>query len=187
MSLLSVFHLSFCSSFSVFLDLLPWKQTQERALLVQGEDRTKRPERSTERTLPQRENEEIPPKVSIPIPEEHKALKKCHLYSSAFLSPRVPFMMSFLLVLALAVWWLIFLWLENRGSSDMSRLKPLNSCLWLELCNCLHHASGLDLSLLQGPSVVMFPVDNKMQNVGEHTLWGKRSSNGLSQPQSQHI
>ncbi|XP_075801755.1 protein 4.1 isoform X32 [Microtus pennsylvanicus] len=84
-------------------------ETQERALLVQGEDRTERPERSAERTLPRQENEESPPKVSIPIPEEHKALKKCHLYSSAFPSPRVPFMMSFLLVLALAVWWLIFL------------------------------------------------------------------------------
>ncbi|XP_051044924.1 protein 4.1 isoform X5 [Phodopus roborovskii] len=84
-------------------------ETQERALLVQGEEKIKRPERPTERTLPQQENEEIPPKVSIPIPEEHKALKKCHLYSSTFPSPRIPFMMSFLLVLALAVWWLIFL------------------------------------------------------------------------------
>ncbi|XP_052574186.1 protein 4.1 isoform X13 [Peromyscus californicus insignis] len=84
-------------------------ETQERALLVQGEEKTKRPERSTERTLPQQENEEIAPKVSIPIPEEHKALKKCLLYSSPFPSPRIPFMMSFLLVLALAVWWLIFL------------------------------------------------------------------------------
>nr|XP_048290150.1 protein 4.1 isoform X15 [Myodes glareolus] len=84
-------------------------ETQERALLVQGEDRTKRPERSTERNLPQQENEEIAPKVSIPIPEEHKAVRKCHLSSLAFPSPRAPFLMSFLLVLALAVWWLIFL------------------------------------------------------------------------------
>lgn len=108
------FHLSFCSSFSVFLDLLPWKQTQERALLVQGEEQIKRQERSTERALPQQENEETLPKVSIPIPEDHKSLRKCHLYSSAFPSPRIPFMMSFLVVLALAVWWLVFLWSENR-------------------------------------------------------------------------
>lgn len=122
---------------SVFLDLLLWKQTQERALLVQGEESSKRPERPTERTLPQRENEEIAPKVSIPIPEEHKALKKCRLYSSAFPSPRIPFMMSFLLVLALAVWWLIFLWLENR----VLKTKTTQLCLWLQMCNYLRHAS----------------------------------------------
>lgn len=113
-SFLSVFHLSFCSSFSVFLDLLPWKRTQERALLVQDEEKIKRQERSTERALPQQENEEVLPKVSIPIPEDHKSFKKCHLYSNTFPSPRIPFMMSFLVVLALAVWWLVFLWLENR-------------------------------------------------------------------------
>lgn len=113
-SFLSIFHLSFCSSFSVFLDLLPWKQTQERALLVQDEEKIKRQERSTERALPQQENEEILPKVSIPIPEDHKSLKKCHLYSSTFPYPRIPFMMSFLVVLVLAIWWLVFLWSENR-------------------------------------------------------------------------
>uniref|UniRef100_A0A671ENK7 Protein 4.1 n=1 Tax=Rhinolophus ferrumequinum TaxID=59479 RepID=A0A671ENK7_RHIFE len=84
-------------------------ETQERALLVQDEEKSKRQERSTERTLPQQENEEILPKVSIPIPEDHKSFKKCHLYSSTFPSPRIPFMMSFFVVLALAVWWLVFL------------------------------------------------------------------------------
>lgn len=111
---LSILHLSFCSSFSVFLDLLPWKQTQERALLVQEEEKIKRQERSTERALAQQENEDILPKVSIPIPEDHKSLKKCRLYSSTFPSPRIPFMMSFFVVLALAVWWLVFLWSESR-------------------------------------------------------------------------
>lgn len=113
-SFLSIFHLSFCSSFSVFLNLLPWKQAQERALLVQNEEKVKRQERSTERALPQQENEDILPKVSIPIPEDHKSFKKCHLYSRTFPSPRFPYMMSFLVVLALAVWWLVFLWPENR-------------------------------------------------------------------------
>uniref|UniRef100_A0A8C3X1H6 Protein 4.1 n=1 Tax=Catagonus wagneri TaxID=51154 RepID=A0A8C3X1H6_9CETA len=84
-------------------------ETQERALLVQDEEKIKRQERSTERALPQQENEEILPKVSIPIPEDHKSLKKCRLYSSTFSSPRIPFVMSFLVVLALAVWWLVFL------------------------------------------------------------------------------
>ncbi|XP_033623639.1 protein 4.1 isoform X7 [Fukomys damarensis] len=84
-------------------------ETQERALLVQNEEKIKRQERSTERALPQQENEETLPKVSIPIPEDYKSLKKCHLYSSTFPSPRIPFMMSFLIVLALAVWWLVFL------------------------------------------------------------------------------
>ncbi|PNJ90288.1 EPB41 isoform 11, partial [Pongo abelii] len=73
------------------------------------EEKIKRQERSTERALPQQENEEILPKVSIPIPEDHKSLKKCHLYFSAFPSPRIPFMMSFLVILLLAVWWLVFL------------------------------------------------------------------------------
>ncbi|XP_033623640.1 protein 4.1 isoform X8 [Fukomys damarensis] len=85
------------------------RKTQERALLVQNEEKIKRQERSTERALPQQENEETLPKVSIPIPEDYKSLKKCHLYSSTFPSPRIPFMMSFLIVLALAVWWLVFL------------------------------------------------------------------------------
>ncbi|KAF6108551.1 erythrocyte membrane protein band 4.1 [Phyllostomus discolor] len=85
------------------------ERTQERALLVQDEEKIKRQERSPERALPQQENEEILPKVSIPIPEDHKSFKKCRLYSSTFPSPRFPFMMSFLVVLALAVWWLVFL------------------------------------------------------------------------------
>lgn len=76
---------------------------------MQDEEKVKRQERSTERALPQQENEETLPKVSIPIPEDHKFLKKCHLYSSTFSSPRIPFVMSFLVVLALAVWWLVFL------------------------------------------------------------------------------
>uniref|UniRef100_A0A8C9BQP6 Protein 4.1 n=1 Tax=Phocoena sinus TaxID=42100 RepID=A0A8C9BQP6_PHOSS len=75
----------------------------------EDEEKIKRQERSTESALPQQENEEILPKVSIPIPEDHKFLKKCHLYSSTFSSPRIPFVMSFLVVLALAVWWLVFL------------------------------------------------------------------------------
>uniref|UniRef100_A0A8C7CF90 Protein 4.1 n=1 Tax=Neovison vison TaxID=452646 RepID=A0A8C7CF90_NEOVI len=75
----------------------------------EDEEKIKRQERSTERALPQQDNEEILPKVSIPIPEDHKSLKKCHLYSSTLSSPRIPFMMSFLVILALAVWWLIFL------------------------------------------------------------------------------
>uniref|UniRef100_A0A8D2D896 Protein 4.1 n=1 Tax=Sciurus vulgaris TaxID=55149 RepID=A0A8D2D896_SCIVU len=75
----------------------------------EDEEKIKKQERSTERALPQQENEDILPKVSIPIPEDHKSLKKCHLYSIAFPSPRIPFVMSFLVVLALAVWWLVFL------------------------------------------------------------------------------
>uniref|UniRef100_A0A7N5K1E5 Protein 4.1 n=1 Tax=Ailuropoda melanoleuca TaxID=9646 RepID=A0A7N5K1E5_AILME len=75
----------------------------------EDEEKIKRQERSTERALPQQDNEEILPKVSIPIPEDHKSLKKCRLYSSTFPSPRIPFMMSFLVILALAVWWLVFL------------------------------------------------------------------------------
>uniref|UniRef100_A0A8C8Z6X6 Protein 4.1 n=1 Tax=Prolemur simus TaxID=1328070 RepID=A0A8C8Z6X6_PROSS len=75
----------------------------------EDEEKIKRQERSTERALPQQENEEILPKVSIPIPEDHKSLKKCHLYFSTFPSPRIPFMMSFLVVLVLAVWWFVFL------------------------------------------------------------------------------
>ncbi|XP_060235396.1 protein 4.1 isoform X12 [Meriones unguiculatus] len=41
------------------------RKTQERALLVQGEEKIKRPERSTERTLPQQENEELLPKPPL--------------------------------------------------------------------------------------------------------------------------
>ncbi|XP_063143628.1 protein 4.1 isoform X35 [Rattus norvegicus] len=41
------------------------RKTQERALLVQGEESSKRPERPTERTLSQRENEEIAPKPPL--------------------------------------------------------------------------------------------------------------------------
>lgn len=140
-SFLSIFHLSFCSSFSVFLDLLPWKQTQERALLVQEEEKIKRQERSTERALPQQENEEVLPKVSIPIPEDHKSFKKCHLYPNTFPSPRVPFMMSFLVVLALAVWWLVFLWLENRvliWNVKTKTVELLASTIWHPLILIAH-------------------------------------------------
>lgn len=167
MSFLSIFHLSFCSSFSVFLDLLPWKQTQERALLVQDEEKIKRQERSTERGLPQQENEETLPEVSIPIPEDHKFLKKCRLSSSTFSSPPMPFVMSFLVVLALAVWWLVFLWSENRGSSEMSRLKPLNSVLGFYCVTSCVLPSDLDSSCPRGALMVMFCqynvifVDNK--------------------------
>ncbi|XP_019515923.1 PREDICTED: protein 4.1 isoform X11 [Hipposideros armiger] len=41
------------------------EQTQERALLVQHEEKSKRQERSAERTLPQQENEEILPKPPL--------------------------------------------------------------------------------------------------------------------------
>ncbi|XP_044290663.1 protein 4.1 isoform X28 [Varanus komodoensis] len=84
-------------------------ETQERPLLVQDEDNIKRQETTTEGILPQRANEEIRAKISITIPEEQKSLKKCRLYSSIFPSPRIPFMMSFLVILALTVWWLFFL------------------------------------------------------------------------------
>ncbi|XP_074017954.1 protein 4.1 isoform X2 [Numenius arquata] len=83
-------------------------KTQER-LLVQDEDKLKKQEIPTETAFPLQASEETLPKVSIPIPEEQKSLKKCQLYSSIFPSPRVPFMMSFLLVVALTVWWLLFL------------------------------------------------------------------------------
>lgn len=104
---LSICH--FCSSLSVFLDLLPRKQTREQALLVQDEDKLKKQEIPTETAFARPASEATPPKVSIAIPEEQKSLKKCHLYSSLFPSPRIPFMMSFLLVIALTVWWLLFL------------------------------------------------------------------------------
>ncbi|XP_075765220.1 protein 4.1 isoform X41 [Pelodiscus sinensis] len=83
-------------------------ETQERPLLVQDEDKIKK-QMPTETALPQQAKEEIPPKISIPIPEEQKSLKKCHLYSSTFPSLRIPFMMSLFMVLALTLWWLVFL------------------------------------------------------------------------------
>lgn len=104
---LSICH--FCSSLSVFLDLLPRKQTRERPLLVQDEDKLKKQEMPTETAFPRQASEATLPKISIPIPEEQKALKSCQLYSSLLPSPRVPFVMSFLLVVALTVWWLLFL------------------------------------------------------------------------------
>ncbi|XP_075293897.1 protein 4.1 isoform X7 [Opisthocomus hoazin] len=75
----------------------------------QDEDKLKKQEIPTETAFPRQASEETLPKVSIPIPEEQKSLKKCQLYSSIFPSPRIPFMMSFLLVVALTVWWLLFL------------------------------------------------------------------------------
>ncbi|XP_032936634.1 protein 4.1 isoform X13 [Catharus ustulatus] len=84
-------------------------ETRERPLLVQDEDKLKKQEIPTETAIPRPASEATLPKVSIAIPEEQKSLKKCHLYSSLFPSPRIPFMMSFLLVIALTVWWLVFL------------------------------------------------------------------------------
>ncbi|XP_050182120.1 protein 4.1 isoform X27 [Myiozetetes cayanensis] len=84
-------------------------EKRERPLLVQDEDKLKKQQIPTETALPRPASEETLPKVSIAIPEEQKALKKCQLYSSIFPSPRIPFMMSFLLVVALTVWWLLFL------------------------------------------------------------------------------
>ncbi|XP_026719289.1 protein 4.1 isoform X11 [Athene cunicularia] len=83
--------------------------TQERPLLVQDEEKLKKQAIPTETAFPRQASGETLPKVSIPIPEEQKSLKKCQLYSSIFPSPRIPFMMSFLLVVALTVWWLLFL------------------------------------------------------------------------------
>ncbi|XP_050788456.1 protein 4.1 isoform X28 [Gopherus flavomarginatus] len=83
-------------------------ETQERPLLVQDEDKIKK-QMPTETAVPQQAKEDILPKVSIPIPEEQKSLKKCRLYFSTFPSPRIPFMMSLFVVLALTVWWLVFL------------------------------------------------------------------------------
>ncbi|XP_064254461.1 protein 4.1 isoform X30 [Passer domesticus] len=84
-------------------------ETRERPLLVQDEEKLKEQEIPTERAFPRPASEATLPKVSIAIPEEQKSLKKCQLYSSIFPSPRIPFMMSFLLVIALTVWWLLFL------------------------------------------------------------------------------
>ncbi|XP_032058136.1 protein 4.1 isoform X15 [Aythya fuligula] len=75
----------------------------------QDEDKLKKQEIPTETAFPRQASEETLPKVSIPIPEEQKSLKKCQLYSSIFPSPRIPFMMSFLVVIALTIWWLLFL------------------------------------------------------------------------------
>ncbi|XP_073173395.1 protein 4.1 isoform X34 [Lepidochelys kempii] len=83
-------------------------ETQERPLLVQDEDKIKK-QMPSETSLPQQAKEDILPKVSIPIPEEQKSLKKCHLYSSTFPSPHIPFMVSLFVILALTVWWLLFL------------------------------------------------------------------------------
>ncbi|XP_071655359.1 protein 4.1 isoform X34 [Patagioenas fasciata] len=84
-------------------------ETRERPLLVQDEEKLKQQEIPTETAFPRPASETTLPKVSIPIPEEQKALRSCQLYSSLFPSPRVPFVMSFLLVVALTVWWLLFL------------------------------------------------------------------------------
>ncbi|XP_063033642.1 protein 4.1 isoform X19 [Melospiza melodia melodia] len=84
-------------------------ETRERPLLVQDEDKLKEQEIPTETAFPRPASEATLPKISIAIPEEQKSLKKCQLYSSVFPSPRIPFMMSFLLVIALTVWWLLFL------------------------------------------------------------------------------
>ncbi|XP_066060532.1 protein 4.1 isoform X14 [Chamaea fasciata] len=85
------------------------RQTRERPLLVQDEDKLKKQEISTETAFSRPASEATLPKVSIAIPEDQKSLKKCQLYASIFPSPRIPFMMSFLLVIALTVWWLLFL------------------------------------------------------------------------------
>uniref|UniRef100_A0A8C3R7A7 Protein 4.1 n=1 Tax=Cyanoderma ruficeps TaxID=181631 RepID=A0A8C3R7A7_9PASS len=84
-------------------------ETRERPLLVQDEDKLKKQEISTETAFSRPASEATLPKVSIAIPEDQKSLKKCQLYASIFPSPRIPFMMSFLLVIALTVWWLLFL------------------------------------------------------------------------------
>lgn len=76
---------------------------------MQDEDNIKKQETAPVGTLLQQANEEIQTKISIPIPEEQKSLKTCRLYSGALHSPRIHFMMSFLVVLALTVWWLVFL------------------------------------------------------------------------------
>ncbi|XP_032058135.1 protein 4.1 isoform X14 [Aythya fuligula] len=76
---------------------------------LEDEDKLKKQEIPTETAFPRQASEETLPKVSIPIPEEQKSLKKCQLYSSIFPSPRIPFMMSFLVVIALTIWWLLFL------------------------------------------------------------------------------
>ncbi|XP_061452217.1 protein 4.1 isoform X40 [Rhineura floridana] len=84
-------------------------ETLEHPLLVQDEDNVKKQETATEGTLSQQANEEFQAKISIPIPEDQKSLKTCRLYTRVFPSPRIPFMMSFLVVLALTLWWLVFL------------------------------------------------------------------------------
>ncbi|XP_075459926.1 protein 4.1 isoform X23 [Ascaphus truei] len=47
-------------------------------------------------------------KVSISMPEE-KSLEKCHLPPILLPNPRFPFFMSFVLVLVVTLWWLLFL------------------------------------------------------------------------------
>ncbi|XP_039190281.1 protein 4.1 isoform X26 [Crotalus tigris] len=84
-------------------------ETQERPLLVQDEDYIKKQEKVPEGGLPHRATEEIQAKISIPVPEEQKTLKTCHLYTNIFSFPRFPFLMSFLVILAMTMWWLVFL------------------------------------------------------------------------------
>lgn len=112
-SIFWAFSISHFVHLSVFLDLLPWKQTQEHPLLVQDEDYIKKQEKVPEGSLPHRATEEIQAKISIPVPEEQKTLKTCHLYTNIFSFPRFPFLMSFLVILAMTMWWLVFLWLRN--------------------------------------------------------------------------
>ncbi|CAI9595004.1 unnamed protein product [Staurois parvus] len=50
----------------------------------------------------------ILPKVSIPMPEE-KSMEKCRLHLLLLPNPRLPFLMSFLIFLAVTLWWLLFL------------------------------------------------------------------------------
>lgn len=140
---LSICH--FCSSLSVFLDLLPRKQTQERPLLVQDEDKLKKQEIPTETAFPRQASEETLPKVSIPIPEEQKSLKKCQLYSSIFPSPRIPFMMSFLVVIALTIWWLLFLWVGTGSHWNLKTKAP--ESLGRSLC-CIFLVLVFDLRSL---------------------------------------
>lgn len=140
--ILGTFHLSFLF-ISLFLDLLPRKQTWEQPLLVQDEDKLKKQEIPTETAFPRPASEATPPKVSIAIPEEQKSLKKCHLYSSLFPSPRIPFMMSFLLVIALTVWWLLFLWVATGSCWNLKTKAPeflgcILCCIFLVLVFDLH-------------------------------------------------
>ncbi|KAM4047018.1 protein 4.1 isoform 9-T9 [Anomaloglossus baeobatrachus] len=48
------------------------------------------------------------PKVSIPMPEE-KPMEKCRLHPLLLPTPQLPFLMSFVLFLAVTLWWLVFL------------------------------------------------------------------------------
>lgn len=49
------------------------------------------------------------PKVSIPMPEE-KSMEKCRLHPLLLPNPRLPVLMSFVIFLAVTLWWLVFLW-----------------------------------------------------------------------------